>query len=104
MPTVIAGDFNASSRNEHHLRNVESLAARGLVSAYHSHRRIEHAGAWADATSYHHRQASSRHHMDYVFVPADWSIRDVEVGSFDEYMGRRLSDHVPIVVSVHPGT
>ena len=35
IPTVVAGDFNAS-RSAPHLANVERLRERGLVSAYHS--------------------------------------------------------------------
>jgi len=38
--------------------------------------------------------------MDFVFVPESWSIRSVEVGSFEDYPGRGLSDHVPVIVSV----
>lgn len=95
-------DFNASSRNEHHLRNAASLAALGLVSAYHSFHGIDHSGVWQDPTSYHQRQESNRHHMDYVFVPEAWRIERVEVGvgTFEDYsqLGG-LSDHVPVVVS-----
>lgn len=38
--------------------------------------------------------------MDFVFVPQRWSIRSVDVGTFEDFTGRRLSDHVPVVVSV----
>jgi hypothetical protein len=38
-----------------------------------------------------------------VFVPRVWEIKDVHVGSFADYAGRRLSDHVPVVVSALPG-
>jgi hypothetical protein len=34
VPTVVAGDFNAS-KSAQHLGNVERLRERGLVSAYH---------------------------------------------------------------------
>lgn len=101
IPTVVAGDFNASSKNQHHLRNVESLASLGLVSAYHTFYDIDHSAAWRHPTSYHRRQELNPHHMDYVFVPAAWRIHSVEVGTFDDYsrLGG-LSDHVPIVVSI----
>jgi endonuclease/exonuclease/phosphatase (EEP) superfamily protein YafD len=100
LPTVVAGDFNASSRNPDHLRNVETLAARGLVSAYHTFHGINHAEVWEHPTSYFHRQQSRPYHMDYVFVPAAWPIDSVEVGTFEDYPGRGLSDHVPLVVSI----
>lgn len=101
IPTVVAGDFNASSRNEHHLRNVENLASLGLTSAYHSFHNIAHGPEWLHATSYHLRDESKPHHMDYVFVPEAWRIDAVEVGTFSEYaQPGGLSDHMPIVVSI----
>jgi endonuclease/exonuclease/phosphatase family metal-dependent hydrolase len=103
IPTVVAGDFNASSRNEHHLRNVASLADLGMISAYHSSRGMEkHTEDWPDPTSYHIWDRSRPHHMDYVFVPDWWQIETVTVGTFDDYPTRHLSDHVPIVVMVDP--
>lgn len=102
IPIVIAGDFNASSRNEDHLGNVEILRSRGLVSAYHSFHGIAHTDAWNDATSYHHRREANPHHMDYVFVPAHWSIKFVEVGTYQDFPGKGLSDHAPVVVTVAP--
>ena len=40
-------------------------------------------------------------HIDYVFVPKDWRLKSVEVGSFGEW--GKLSDHVPVVVDVTIG-
>jgi endonuclease/exonuclease/phosphatase family metal-dependent hydrolase len=103
VDTVVAGDFNASSRNEHHLKNVDSLAVRGIVNAYNSSHGMDPAAPWHHATSYHHRQPSRPYHMDYVFVPDRWLIESVEVGTFEEYVQRRLSDHVPVIVTVSAG-
>lgn len=99
VPTVVAGDFNAS-KSQPHLTNVRSLAALGLVSAYHAFHSLDHSADEVHATSYHHWQDSRPHHMDFVFVPADWRILSVEVGSFDDYPGRGLSDHTPVLVSI----
>lgn len=49
VPTVIAGDFNASKSTQH-LRNVQRLADRGLVSAYHARHGIRHYEDEADPT------------------------------------------------------
>jgi hypothetical protein len=38
--------------------------------------------------------------MDYLFLPSAWTVSDVEVGSYEAYVEPRLSDHVPIVVTV----
>jgi endonuclease/exonuclease/phosphatase family metal-dependent hydrolase len=40
--------------------------------------------------------------MDYVFVPERWRLEAVEVGAFEDYTERGLSDHVPVIVTVSP--
>jgi exonuclease III len=50
LPTVVAGDFNAS-KSAQHLENVERLRERGLVSAYHRTYGVEHAGVEEHPTS-----------------------------------------------------
>jgi exonuclease III len=99
LSTVVAGDFNAS-KSPHHLGNVGSLNALGLVSAYHKFHGLDHKGVEADPTSYFQWQESRPYHMDFVFVPDQWLIEFVEVGTFENYPGRRVSDHVPVVVSI----
>jgi endonuclease/exonuclease/phosphatase family metal-dependent hydrolase len=99
LPTVVAGDFNAS-RSQEHLDNVQRLAARGLVSAYHAFYGLDHSAVESHPTSYFQWQESRPYHMDFVFVPAAWHIDSVEVGTFDDYPRRKLSDHVPVVVTV----
>jgi endonuclease/exonuclease/phosphatase family metal-dependent hydrolase len=101
MATVIAGDFNAQ-RHRDHLANVETLKRRGLVNAYHAFHGLDPT-AEVPPTSFHRRQESSPHHMDFVFVPATWLIDSVEIGTFEEYAKRGLSDHVPVVVSISTG-
>jgi endonuclease/exonuclease/phosphatase family metal-dependent hydrolase len=99
-PTVLAGDFNASWRNAHHLENVRSLAARGMVNAYNSFKGIRDEAEPEHATSYFRWSSAKPYHMDFVFVPKVWSIKDVAIGSFADYPARRLSDHVPVVVTL----
>jgi exodeoxyribonuclease-3 len=101
IPTVVAGDFNAS-RSAPHLANVERLRERGLVSSYHSFYSVPHSGTEDHPTSYFQWDRDRPYHMDFVFVPASWTIGSVDVGGFDEYPGRGLSDHVPVVVTVSP--
>jgi exonuclease III len=100
IPTVVAGDFNASKSKEH-LANVQGLRELGLTSAYHRFHGIEHSTKESQATSYYRWRASRPFHMDFVFVPVSWSIEAVEVGTFDRYSRPGgMSDHVPVVVSV----
>jgi endonuclease/exonuclease/phosphatase family metal-dependent hydrolase len=71
-----------------------------LVNAYNSFYKIADDGRPDHPTSYFQWNRASPYHMDFVFVPESWSIRSVEVGSFEDYPGRGLSDHVPVIVSV----
>lgn len=57
LPTVVAGDFNAS-KSEAHLANVRRLYELGLVSAYHAHHGLDHSGVEAHPTSYFQWQES----------------------------------------------
>jgi endonuclease/exonuclease/phosphatase family metal-dependent hydrolase len=102
VPTVLAGDFNASSRNEHHRRNVEALSDRRLISASHLGLKIEqgYEHEQAHATSYHLWRENSPHHMDFLFLPKEWVLEGVEIGTFADYTAGGLSDHVPIVANV----
>ena len=100
IPAVMAGDFNAS-KSARHLKNVEWLAERGMVSAYHALHNVEHSAVEEHPTSYHHWQEERPFHMDFVFVPKTWMIKEVEVGKFADYsLQGGMSDHTPVVVSV----
>lgn len=67
------------------------------MSAYHGFRGVPH-GEERDATHYWRYAEKDAFHLDYVFVPREWTIRDVRVGPF-EVWGKR-SDHVPVIVDV----
>lgn len=102
LPTVMAGDFNASSRNAHHLTNVAVFGSRNMVSAYHAFHAIEHTDEWEHPTSYHQWSKERPFHMDYVFIPTRWTVEVVEVGAFEDFTAKKLSDHVPIIVTASP--
>jgi len=109
-PAVIAGDLNNNAIWDkpgwriNHSTNVAILERDfGLVSAYHSVRQEAH-GAETEPTLYWRDRTknSPTYHIDYVFLPAAWigKVRHLEVGSFEEWGGASLSDHVPMVVDV----
>ena len=101
IPTIVAGDFNAS-KSRAHLHNVRRLNERGLVSAYHRRYEREHAEPEDDPTSYHLWREDRPFHMDFIFVPQDWPIEGVDVGSYEDYCLTKLSDHMPVVVTLEP--
>jgi len=100
-PTVVAGDFNGNvdfdrprSRSRWS-QCFELLRARGSVSAYHGERPF---GKEPDPTHYFQWNRGRPFHLDYCFVPRDWSIDAVSVGSYSDWA--RLSDHRPVAVDV----
>jgi exodeoxyribonuclease III len=104
-PFVIAGDFNGNTRFDKPKSRltwstcfaaVESL---GVVSAYHSFHRRPFGAEEEHPTQYQTRKAHRPFHLDYVFVPAEWSplIRGVSIPPFSEFT---LSDHRPVVVDL----
>ena len=101
FPTVVAGDFDAS-KSRSHLANVERLGDLDLVSAYHLHHAVEHSGEEEHLTLYFLWNETRKFHMDFVFVPRAWRIKRVDVGTFEDYTRRRVSDHVPVVVTIEP--
>ena len=101
IATIVAGDFNAS-KSQPHLDNVRRLNERGLVSAYHRRNGREHVEPEDDPTSYHLWREERPFHMDFVFVPEDWRVDGVDVGSYEDYCLTKLSDHMPVVVTLDP--
>lgn len=117
-PVVLAGDLNAPGHDgsptlARHLEVTDLLEAHGLVSAYAAARgltpRTAHQDtstgaasvALAEPTYYHHRRRDRPWHIDHVFVPREWH-RDltVQMGTYEEWVATRRSDHVPVLVDV----
>jgi endonuclease/exonuclease/phosphatase family metal-dependent hydrolase len=113
-PAVIAGDFNSAMMLQRRgdaplvwgdpARQKDPeffLGDTPSVSAYHkfSH---EAPGAETRPTHYCLYRRSNRFHYDYCFIPKSWRLTRVRVGTFDSWVNTRLSDHVPLIVDVHP--
>ena len=108
-PSVVAGDLNSNAIWDkpgwriNHTLAVQTLAGLGLVSAYHSIRGEQHGREtmptlyWRDRT-----KDGPRYHIDYVFLPNGWidKVKSLQVGSFEDWCGCGLSDHVPLIVDI----
>ncbi len=109
LPAIVAGDFNNNviwhkpGYRINHGISVSILESYGLVSAYHA-RMGEAQGQETVPTLYwrDRKKDGPTYHIDYVFLPRIWldRIRAFGVGTFEEWCGARLSDHVPVVVDV----
>ncbi len=108
-PLVIGGDLNNNAIWDrpgwriNHMTKVALLDDLGLVSAYHALRGEAHG---EETTPTHYWRDRKRdgptYHIDYVFVPAGWlsSVGDFQVGTFDDWIGNGLSDHVPLLIEL----
>ncbi len=103
-PAILAGDFNQSialdrkrgpgRRFADVLRVMQEL---GLESAWHSSRQEEH-GKETSATLYWQWNQAKPFHIDFAFASASLNVESATLGTFDQYVGGKISDHVPLVV------
>jgi len=108
-PAVVAGDLNSNAIWDkpgwriNHTAAVKMLEGLGLVSAYHAVRG-EPQGLETVPTLYWRDRTKDgpTYHIDYVFLPGRWidRVRDLTIGTFEDWCGSGLSDHVPIIVDI----
>jgi exodeoxyribonuclease III len=108
-PAIVAGDLNSNAIWDkpgwriNHMARVETLGGLGLVSAYHTVRGEPHGREtvptlyWRDRT-----KDGPTYHIDYVFLPDRWidRVKGLSLGTFEDWCGSGLSDHVPIIVDI----
>ena len=111
-PAVIAGDWNSNAIWDkpgwriNHMTKVRILSDIDLVSAYHE---VTGEAQGRETTPTHYwrdrREDGPTYHIDYAFVPRDWvgRITHFEIGSFSQWCGNGLSDHVPLILDVDLG-
>lgn len=82
-PTVVMGDFNGNPVFDKPRQRAKwsdafgQLNASGLVSAYHHAQQVNY-GSEPDPTHHYLRKPERPFHIDYCFVPQEWSARGVE--------------------------
>lgn len=94
----VAGDFN-SWNHPAHIEFLDQMSKRGFVSAYHAFHGIQR-NEERDPTFFLYHHNDKPYHIDLHFVRDTWAIVDVTVGSYERYVASKLSDHVPVVVTV----
>lgn len=107
--TVVAGDFNNNCIWDrpgwriNHRPVVDRLGELGIASIYHAVMN-EEQGVESIPTHYwrDRRKDGPTYHIDYIFAPSRWlnHIGRFDVGTFEDWCGNGLSDHVPLIVDV----
>lgn len=104
-PVVLCGDFNSNTsldpgrKIRKHSAVVDLLDRKGIVSAYHAFFSEDH-GAETRPTYYFWHREERKFHLDYIFLPREWTgrVQDFRVGAFSDW--RPASDHMPLLVDV----
>jgi exodeoxyribonuclease-3 len=109
QPSLVAGDFNNNvfwhrpGWRINHVNAVASLAKLGLVSAYHELSGEPQGGESVPTLYWRDRKKEGpTYHIDYVFLPSSHlgRVRELAVGTYEDWCGAGLSDHVPIVIDL----
>src|ERR1051326_3352231 len=108
-PAVVAGDLNDNviwdkpGWRHNYATKVQVMQRLGLVSVYHVVRG-EAPGMELTPTHYwrDRRKDGPTYHIDYVFIPGRWvaKVTELSLGTFEDWCGSGLSDHVPIIVDI----
>lgn len=80
---------------------LDQLGQLGLASLWHHHTGCGH-GVEDAPTYYHHFVREQAFHIDYAFAARALQkrARNVAVGTYADWVGKRLSDHVPVIVDL----
>ncbi len=106
-PVIVAGDLNASLQGPSertHRRNLDLLQSLNARSAFHHHRGVDH-GSDEEPTTLRWIGPGGRpyeYHCDYVFLSSRLVpfITAATVGSTEEWIDSRRSDHCPVTVDL----
>lgn len=103
-PSCLAGDFNQcvalDARKPKGRRFSDVLACLdelGLSSAWHAATGEAH-GQESCATLYWTWNVKRPFHIDFAFGSPEMRVREAEIGTPQQYVTGRISDHVPLVV------
>jgi hypothetical protein len=104
-PTVIMGDFNLNviwdAKSDYLLHGtltdvIKILESKNIKSVYHEFYKEDFGKETRPTLIMYHRK-NRPYHVDYCFASSDLEVSNVEVGNFDDWIGK--SDHMPIIVT-----
>jgi exodeoxyribonuclease-3 len=106
---IVAGDFNNNviwrsrdvTRNHDYTNDL--LSSFGLSSAYHVLSGDEHGSEQVPTIFWQKRTVDGpRYHLDYIYLPKKWLAppTSISIGEHAQWVANRLSDHVPLTVTL----
>lgn len=108
-PAMVVGDFNNDAQwdkpgKPNNMANITAaLEDIGLTSAYHA-TTGEEPGSEETPTIYWRDRTKDgpSYHIDYIYTPTQGRgcLMTFEVGGYDEWIGNKLSDHVPLAAII----
>ncbi|MBJ6126580.1 endonuclease/exonuclease/phosphatase family protein [Microvirga splendida] len=105
-PTIIAGDFNhcvamdkRKSPGKRFSDVLKIFDELGLASAWHDHKQEEH-GQETAATLYWTWNRDRQFHIDFLFRSRSIDVEQALLGTYEQYVPTKISDHVPLVVDL----
>lgn len=105
-PTVIIGDFNWNAiwdaKPGYPLYGtltdaIKILESKKIRSVYHEFYN-ENFGKEKKPTLFMYHKESKPYHVDYCFASSYFKVSNVEIGSFNDWIGK--SDHMPIIITL----
>jgi endonuclease/exonuclease/phosphatase family metal-dependent hydrolase len=107
-PVIIAGDFNSNnywekqySQNKVHSHRdiINKLMEFNIESAYHKYFNCEN-GNEKEPTLLWKMDKNNKYHIDYCFVSSHFRIKNIQIGSIDEWEKTKYSDHCPLIIEL----
>jgi exonuclease III len=105
---ILIGDFNSNnywnnkyiSNNVHsHNDIIQKLKEYNIESAYHKYNNCIN-GNEKDATLLWKMDINNKFHIDYCFLSKDFTIKNVTIGSLNDWEENKLSDHCPLIIEI----
>jgi len=105
---ILAGDFNSNNYwDKKYISNkvtsqndiINKLYENNIESAYHKYFNCEN-GKEKDPTLLWQMNKNQQFHIDYIFLSNNLTIKNVNIGTLEEWEENKLSDHCPLLVEI----
>lgn len=107
-PSILIGDFNSNNfwdkeykrkKVPTHNDIITKLRKFNITSCYHKFNNCED-GNEPDPTLLWQYKINQKFHIDYCFASSDFNLKNVAIGSLDEWEKIKISDHCPLIVNL----